>query len=65
MENKRILFLCGGFRKTDLDIDLIANAFHGSIQNKIIFDIFFTYFLFHRLSFRKTEGGLFLLTLKG
>ena len=35
-------------------------------SDMIIFDIFFIYFLFHHLSFRKTEGGLILvLTLKG
>ena len=43
------------FEKTDLD--LIANAFRGSIQNKIIFDIFFIYHLVHHLSFLKTERG--------
>ena len=31
--NRRVLFLCNGFRKTDLGTDLIANAFRGSIQN--------------------------------
>ena len=34
-------------------------------KNKIIFDIFFINFLFYHFCFRKTEGGLFLLTLKG
>ena len=36
---KRILFWCNGFRKTDLGIDLIANAFRGSIQNTRLFSI--------------------------
>ena len=55
------MFLCYGFRKTVLGSDLVANAFRGSIQkHKIIFDIFLIYFLFHHLSFRKTEGGLIL-----
>ena len=31
IENRRIIFLCDGFRKTELRIDLIANAFRGSI----------------------------------
>ena len=34
-------------------------------KHKIIFDFFFICFLFHHLSFWKTEGDLFLLTLKG
>ena len=33
------------------------------IKHKVIFDILFIYFLFHHLSVRKTEGGIFLLTL--
>ena len=37
IENRRILFLCEGFPKTDLGIDLIANAFRGSIQNTRLF----------------------------
>ena len=31
---------CNGFRKADLGIDLIANAFRGSIQNRRLFSIF-------------------------
>ena len=27
IENRRILYLCDGYRKTDLGIDLVANAF--------------------------------------
>ena len=34
------LFLCDGFRKTDIGIKLITNAFRGSIQNKRLFSIF-------------------------
>ena len=40
IENRPILFLCGGFRKTDLGFDLIATAFRGSIQNTRLFSIF-------------------------
>ena len=42
IENRRrsILFLCDGFRKTDLGIGLIAIAFRGSIQNRRLFSIF-------------------------
>ena len=60
------------FEKTDLGIDLIANAFRGSIKDTRSFSIFtlfiylfsIIFFLFHHLSFRKTEWGLLLLTLK-
>ena len=38
----RILFLRDGFRKTDLGIDSIPNAFRGSIQKKTDY---FSYFL--------------------
>ena len=38
--NRRILFLRNGFRKTDLGIDLIPNAFRGSMQNTRLFSIF-------------------------
>ena len=51
-------------KQNKFGIDLIANAFRGSIQNKRLFSIFSS-FLFHHLSFRKMEGGLFLLTHKG
>ena len=53
MDVDAILFLRDGFRKTDLGIDLIANAFRGSIQSTRLFSIFSSYFLFHHLSFRK------------
>ena len=62
--NRRGLFLCDVFRKTVLGIDLIANAFRGSILNTRLCIILFNYLLFHHLSFRKTEGSLFLLTLR-
>ena len=39
IENRRILLLCDGVRKTDLGIDLIAIAFRGSIQNTRLFSI--------------------------
>ena len=39
-ETEIIMFLCDGFRKTDLGIDLIANAFCGSIQNTRLFSLF-------------------------
>ena len=38
--NRRILFLCSRFRKSDLRIDLISKAFRGSIQNTRLFSIF-------------------------
>ena len=40
IQNRRILFICNGFRKTDLGTDLIANAFRGSIQNTRLFSSF-------------------------
>ena len=65
-ENRRSLFLGDGFRKTDLGIDLIANAFRGSIQNTRLFSIFSSLIFCSIIYvFKKTEGGLFLLTLKG
>ena len=39
-KKRRILFLCDGFRKKELGIDLIANAFRRSIQNTRLFSIF-------------------------
>ena len=64
IENRRIF--CDGFRKTDLGTDLISNAFRGSIQNTNLFSIFSSFiFMLRHLSFRKTEGDLFLLTVKG
>ena len=40
MKNRHILFLCDRFRITDIGIDLIANAFRGSIQNTRLFPVF-------------------------
>ena len=40
LENRRILFSYDGFRKTDLGIDMIANAFRGLIQNTRLFSNF-------------------------
>ena len=40
IEIRCILFLCDGFRKTDLGIDLIANAFRRLIQNTRLSSIF-------------------------
>ena len=55
MKNRRIFFVRDGFRKTDLGIDLIANAFRGSIQNARLFSIVsFIYFL---LFFEKQNGA--------
>ena len=53
------------FEKTDLGIDLIANALRGSMESTGLFSIFSSLFSVHHLFFRKTEGGLFLFTLKG
>ena len=64
-ENRRILFLCDGFRKTDLGTDLIGNTFRGSIQDTRLFSIFSSFIFFSIIVFSKTEGDLFLLTLKG
>ena len=58
MENRRILFLCDDFRKTDLGIDLIANAFRGPIQHTRLFSIF-SLFIFCSIIylFEKRKGG--------
>ena len=65
MDNGRILLLCDGLRKTDLGIDLIANGFRGPIQNQDHFRYFLHLFSVPSFIFRKQEGGLFLLSLKG
>ena len=54
IESRRISLLCERFRKLDFCIGLITNDFRRSMKNRIIFEIFFFYFLFHHLSFRKT-----------
>ena len=46
IENRHILFLCYGFRKTDLGIDLIANAVRGLMQNTRLFSIISSFILF-------------------
>ena len=67
--NRRILFLCDGLKKnTDLGIDLIANAFRGSIQDIRLLSIFSSFIfcsIIYLVEKRKGCGGLFLLTLKG
>ena len=66
--NRRILFLCDGFRKSYLGIDLIANAFRGSIQNTKLVRYFLHLFSIPSFIFSKNGKGvkgLFLLTLKG
>ena len=65
MENGRILLLCDGFRKTDLGIDLIANAFRGSIQNTRSSSIFSS-FIFCSLIylFEKQNGAYCCLPSK-
>ena len=63
--NRRILFLCDGFRKTDLGIDLIANAFRGSIHNTRLFSIFSS-FIFCSIIylFEKRKGAYSYLPSK-
>ena len=66
IENKRICFYVTDFAKTDLGIDLIANAFRESIQNTMLFSICSSFiFCFIIYLFEKWKWGLFLLTLKG
>ena len=55
---------CDIFRKTDLGINLIANAFRGSIQNTILFDIFFIYVLSIIFLFGKRKGAYSCLPVK-
>ena len=63
MENKRNLFLCDEFRKTDLGIDSIANAFRGLIQNTRLFSIFSSFsilsFIFSKNGKKRGGGGIF------
>ena len=60
-----ILFLCDGFRKTDLGIDLIANAFRGPIQNTRLFSMF-SLFIFCSIIylFEKQNGAYCCLPSK-
>ena len=61
IENRRMLFLCDGFRKTDLGSDLIANDFRGSIQHTRSFSIFSS-FIF--CSIEKRKGAYYCLLSK-
>ena len=65
-ENTRILFLCGRFRKTDLGIELHDRKCFSRVdtKHKIISIISSFSFCSYHLSFRKSEGGLFLLTFQ-
>ena len=65
IENRRILFLCDVFRETDLGIDFISNTFRGTIQIQDYFRYFLHLFSVPSFIISNTEGGLFLLTLKG
>ena len=65
MENRHILFVCNGFRKTDVGIDLIANAFRGSIQKTKLFSIFSLFiFCFIIYLFEKRTGAYSCLPSK-
>ena len=65
IENSRILFSCDGFRKTDLGIGLIANAFRGSLQNTRLFSIF-SLFIFCSIVYlsEKQNGAYYCLLSK-
>ena len=65
IENRRILISCDGFLKTDLGIDLIANAFRGSVQNTRLFSLFSSFIFCSIIYLFEKRRGLFLLTLKG
>ena len=61
----RILFRCNGFRKTDLGIDLIENAFRGSIQNTRLFSVFFLHLFYSIIYlFEKRKGAYSCLPSK-
>ena len=65
-EFRRILFLCDGFRETDLGIDLISNAFRGSIQNIRLFSIFSSLIFCSIIYlFEKRKGACSCLPVKG
>ena len=56
----RILFVCDGFRKIDLGIDLIANAFRWSIQSTRLFSIFSSFYFYVTLFiFSKKRKGVY------
>ena len=61
----QFLFLCDGFRKTAIGIDLIANAFRGSKQNRRLFSIF-SLFIFCSIIylFEKQNGAYCCLPSK-
>ena len=66
IENRRILFLCDGFLKTDIGNDLIANDFRGSIQNTRLFSIFSSFiFCCTIYLFEKWKGAYSCLHPKG
>ena len=58
--NRRILCLCDGFRKTDLGMDLIANAFEGRYQTQDFFRYFFHSFSVPSFIFSKNGRGVIL-----
>ena len=49
-----------GFRKTDLGIDFIANAFRGSIQNTRLFSIFSSFIFCSIIYLFEKRKGLIL-----
>ena len=51
--------LSDGFRKTDLGIDLIANAFRASIQNTSLFSIFSSFISVPSFIFSKNGKGVY------
>ena len=63
--NRRIFFLCDGFQKTDLGIELIANAFRGSVQNTRLFSIFSSHIFYSIIYlFKKRKGAYSCLPSK-
>ena len=59
IENRRILLLCDRFRKTDLGIDLIANAFGRSIQNTRLLSIFSSFVFCSIIYFFEKRKGVY------
>ena len=59
IENRCILYLCDRFRKTDLGIDLTANAFRGSIQNTRLFSIFSSFIFCSIIHFFEKRKGVY------
>ena len=60
IENRRILCLSDGFRKTNLGIDLIANAFRGRYKTQNYFQNFLHLFSVPSFIFWKNKSGLIL-----